>query len=173
MRYWIGTAIAMLAAVFLDTFVFSRVSVLGVTPDCVLVLVVSMGILKGPTGAAAAGCAVGLFMDILCGRAIGINAIAYMLSGVIGGIFYKKYYADNLIIPVATTAVCAFMKENIMALITSMVGGSFAYFEMLLTYMIPSAAFSALLCLPVHSLMKPGMARWGKKRYDRAAGGSR
>ena len=139
--------------------------------DCVLVVIVCMGIQLGATEAAAAGCAAGLVIDILFGKAVGINAIAYMVAGSVGGIFYKKYFADNMIIPVLTVGVCAFLKENLMAILTRMVGGRFSYFGMLITYMVPSALMSAALCIPAHALLKPRLMLSAKKRYDRSAGG--
>jgi len=166
-------AISLMAAMFLDAVVFARVNIAGIVPDCMLVIIVSLGTLMGAVEAGAIGCIMGLIIDILFGRAVGINAIAYMVAGIAGGFFYKKYYADNHIIPVVITALCAFGKENIMAFITKLIGGSFAYFPMLGTYIIPSALMSAALCLPVHIYLKPRLAESNKKRYDRGVGGSR
>ena len=123
------------------------------------------------TDGQADGCVAGLVIDILFGKAVGINAIAYMVAGSVGGIFYKKYFADNMIIPVLTVGVCAFLKENLMAILTRMVGGRFSYFGMLITYMVPSALMSAALCIPAHALLKPRLMLSAKKRYDRSAGG--
>lgn len=166
-------ALSLMVAMFLDAVIFARVNIAGITPDCVLVIIVSLGTLLGAVEAGAIGCVVGLIMDILFGRAVGINAVAYMIAGVAGGLFYKKYYADNNIIPMLTTAFCAFAKENTMALITKLIGGDFMYFEMLGTYILPSALLSAALCLPVHIYLKPRLMESNKKRYDRGVGGSR
>lgn len=168
-RLYVG--LTLMLAIFMDSVIFARFNVLGVVPDCVLVVIVCMGILSGATDAALVGCFTGLFIDILFGRAVGINALAYMLSGMVGGIFYKKYFADNLLIPVATVAVCAFFKENFMAIVTALTGGTVNYFEMLAKYMVPSALMTAALCLPVHLYLKPRLLRSAKKRYDRSAGG--
>jgi len=163
--------LTLVAAIFLDSVVFARFNILGVVPDCVLAAVVCMGILLGTTEAAAAGCAAGLVIDVLFGRAVGVNALAYMLAGAIGGVFYKKYFADNIFIPVATVAVCAFLKENFMALVTGLIGGAFNYFEMFATYIVPSAIMTAIMCLPVHLYLKPRLLRSARKRYERNAGG--
>lgn len=168
-RLYVG--LTLIFAMFMDSVIFARFNILGVVPDCVLVAVVCMGILLGATDAAAAGCIAGLVIDVLFGKAVGINALAYMLSGMIGGVFYKKYFADNIFIPMATVAVCAFLKENFMAVITGLIGGSFNYFEMLATYIVPSALMTAVLCLPVHLFLKPRLLRSMRKRYDRSAGG--
>ena len=151
--YRLYAAISIIIGMYLDSVLFAKVNIAGVVPDCVLVVIVCMGIQLGATEAAAAGCAAGLVIDILFGKAVGINAIAYMVAGSVGGIFYKKYFADNMIIPVLT------------------VGGRFSYFGMLITYMVPSALMSAALCIPAHALLKPRLMLSAKKRYDRSAGG--
>lgn len=168
-RLYVG--LTLMLAVFMDSVVFARFNIFGVVPDCVLAVIVNMGILLGANDAALVGCLTGLLIDVLFGRAVGINALAYMFSGMVGGIFYKKYFADNLFIPVATVAVCAFFKENFMAIITAVIGGHVSYFEMLAKYMVPSALMTAALCLPVHIYLKPRLLRSAKKRYDRSAGG--
>lgn len=164
-------ALTLIFSIFLDSVIFARFNILGVVPDCVLAGVVCMGILLGATDAAMAGCVAGLVIDVLFGKAVGINALAYMLSGMIGGVFYKKYFADNIFIPMATVAVCAFLKENFMAVITGLIGGSFSYFEMFATYIVPSALMTAVICLPVYLLLKPRLQLSARKRYDRSAGG--
>ena len=169
--YRLYAAISIIIGMYLDSVLFAKVNIAGVVPDCVLVVIVCMGIQLGATEAAAVGCAAGLVIDILFGKAVGINAIAYMVAGSVGGIFYKQYFSDNMIIPVLTVGVCAFLKENLMAILTRMVGGRFSYFGMLITYMVPSALMSAALCIPVHALLKPRLMLSAKKRYDRSAGG--
>ena len=154
--YRLYAAISIIIGMYLDSVLFAKVNIAGVVPDCVLVVIVCMGIQLGATEAAAVGCAAGLVIDILFGKAVGINAIAYMVAGSVGGIFYKKYFADNMIIPVLTVGVCAFLKENLMAI---------------LTRMVPSALMSAALCIPAHALLKPRLMLSAKKRYDRSAGG--
>ena len=91
--YRLYAAISIIIGMYLDSVLFAKVNIAGVVPDCVLVVIVCMGIQLGATEAAAVGCAAGLVIDILFGKAVGINAIAYMVAGSVGGIFYKKYFA--------------------------------------------------------------------------------
>lgn len=169
--YRLYVAASLIFAMFMDSVIFARFSILGVVPDCVLAVVVCVGILMGATDAAFAGCIAGIVIDVLFGKAVGINALAYMTAGMMGGIFYKKYFADNIFIPIATVAVCAFLKEVFMAIVTGFIGGRFNFFEMLATYIVPSALFTSALCLPAHLYLKPRLLQSSKKRYDRTAGG--
>lgn len=169
--YRISVTASLLVALYLDSFLFARFHVLGVRPDCLLALLVSLGVLLGQGEGLFLGLAAGLLSDVLFGRAIGLGAAAYMLAGLAGGIFYKKFYADNIVIPAATAAVCAFGKEHLMALSVRLLGGTFSYFEMVFTYILPCALATGLFCALTHLLMKPTLQRQIRKHYERHAGG--
>ncbi len=113
--YRISVAVSLLVAFYLDSFLFARFHLFGIRPDCLLALLVSLGVLLGQSDGLILGLVAGLLSDVLFGRAVGLGAVAYMLAGVAGGLFYKKFYADNIVIPAATAAVCAFGKEHLMA----------------------------------------------------------
>lgn len=169
--YRISVAVSMMIAMYLDSFLFARLHIFGIRPDCLLALLVSLGVLLGQGEGLVLGLGAGLLTDVLFGRAIGLGAIAYMLAGVAGGFFYKKYYADNIVIPAATAAVCALGKEHVMALSVRMLGGAFSYFEMLFTYILPCTLATGLFCALTHLLMKPTLQRQIRKHYERHAGG--
>ena len=94
-----------------------------------------------------------------------------MLAGVAGGLFYKKFYADYIVIPAATAAICAFGKEHLMALSVRLLGGTFSYFEMFFAYILPCALVTGLFCALTHLVMKPTLQRQIRKHYERHAGG--
>ncbi|MEA5060167.1 MAG: rod shape-determining protein MreD [Candidatus Pelethousia sp.] len=173
MMYRASVGISLLLVVFLDSVLFVRLNIMGVRPDCMMALVVSLGVLLGQAEGGIFGLVGGLLMDVLFGRAIGLNAIAYLLSGVAGGFFYKKFYADNIIVPSVTAALCALGRENLMAVVVKLQGGSFGYFEMLFAYMLPCALLTGAFCTLAHLLLKPTLQRQVKKRYERNAGGIR
>ena len=168
--YRASVAVSLVVAIFLDSVLFPRLNILGVRPDCILALCVSLGLLLGQQEGAIIGLLAGLLTDVLFGRAVGLGALAYMLAGVAGGAFYKKFYADNIIVPSVMAALCALGKENIMAAAARGLGASFHYFALFFTYMLPCALFTGLFCALVHLLLKPTLQRQVKKHYERHAG---
>ena len=164
--YRISVAASLLVALYLDSFLFARFHLFGIRPDCLLALLVSLGVLLGQSDGLILGLVAGLLSDVLFGRAVG-----HMLAGVAGGFFYKKFYADNIVIPAATAAVCAFGKEHLMAVSVRLLGGTFSYFEMFFTYILPCTLATGLFCALTHLLMKPTLQRQIRKHYERHAGG--
>ena len=159
-------AISMLLAVHLDSVFFNTFNILGARPDAMLVVVVSLGVLMGGLPASLIGLAGGLFMDIMFNKPMGLAAMSYMLAGALGGILYKKYYADNVILPAVVVAGAALIKEHIMALALKVSGGTYLYFDMLFSYIVPSVLLSAALSMVVHAFLKRAFSRQVGRRAE-------
>lgn len=147
--------IAAILCIYLDSVFFANVTFWGARPNMLLALVVSLGVLLGQISAATVGLAAGVIVDLLFNKAIGLSAISYIIAGYIGGFFYKKFYADNVIVPAVTAAVCELVRQHIF-LLAALIGGSkFNYTLMFLTYYLPCSVLTGGICILLHLVMKP------------------
>ena len=151
--------IALLIGIYLDSILFCRLNISGIRPDALLAVAVSAGVLLGSVKGGLLGVGIGLFMDVLFGKCVGLSAIAYMVADAAGGMFYQKFYADNVIVPAGVAAVSALLKEHIMMLAVRLSGGTFSYAEMVGAYVLPSMLLTVALTMPVHVLLKRALAR--------------
>jgi len=152
-------ALLFIAGVYMNSVVFSRVQIYGVRPDILLGLLVSYAMLMGRLPACVLGCALGLFMDAMYGKIIGLTAISYLLSAYVSGFFYQKYYADNFVVPAAFAAAGHLVQEHIMALATWLRGVPFPYLQTLTAYILPCALFTGLISIPLHFLMRRALGQ--------------
>ncbi|MEG1548448.1 MAG: rod shape-determining protein MreD [Clostridia bacterium] len=164
---------ALAVSAYMDSIFFARVNLFGIRPDMTLAVLVSISVLSGSISGALIGGITGLIMDILFGKLIGLNAIAYMIAGTLGGLFCGKFYADNVIIPTAAAMVCALIKEHIMALSVIVAGGRFSYINMLVGYVLPCVAFTGGISVLVHLIIKPLIIRQSRRYGDRSIGGAK
>ncbi len=76
-----------LAAVLVEVTLLSRLGIPGATPDLVVVTVVALALAMGPVQGAVAGFAAGVLIDLAPpgDTLLGVNAIVYVLIGVITG----------------------------------------------------------------------------------------
>lgn len=164
MRKWLF-ALTVVLAFYLDSIFFTKVNVLGVRPDMTLIVCVSLGVLLGGGPAALTGLIMGLVSDIMFNKLVGPSAIVYMLSGAAGGLFYRKFYADNLVIPTVTAMVCFFVKEHILLIAARLCGGRPPYFLALFSYIFPSLLVTGGVCVLVHLFLKHNLFRplWRKE----------
>ena len=158
MRRWL-LILSLLTAFYLDNVFFNIVNVMGFRPDVMLAVVVSLGVLAGPLEAATAGLITGLITDIFFNKIVGLTALVYMLAGLAAGFFYRKFYADNLIIPTATAVVLSFFKEHFFLIVTKLAGGRPPYFQTLAYYIIPCILLTGGLCVLIHLFFKHALYR--------------
>lgn len=159
-------AVSICVAIYLDSVFFNTVNFMGARPDAMLIVAVSFGVLMGGVPAALLGLLSGLFIDVMFSRPIGLHALAYMLSGAIGSVLYKKFYADNVVLPAVAVAAACFLKEHIMALALKLSGGTFSYFDMLGSYIVPCVLLSGALSMVVHALLKRSFSRQVGRRAE-------
>lgn len=157
--------VAILLCMFLDSIVFARINLFEIRPDAMLAATISYAILTGSFSGAVFGAAGGLLMDTLFGRSLGLYAMLYLIAGITAGYFYKKFYADNLIIPAAAAAAAGFIKDLILAFLVFVGGARFGFAGILIRYIVPSALMTGLFCTLVHLVLKPALLTQVKRRH--------
>ncbi len=155
----IAGVIAILVAIFFDSIFFARVNVYGVAPDVMLAFTVSFAVHAGSLSGAVFGGVGGLFMDMLFGRMLGLNAAIYLVAGLCGGFFHQKFYADNVIVPGITAVTASFLKDAVYALTALLMGGRFHLGWMLVQYMLPAAVVTGGVCMLAHLAFRPVVGR--------------
>ena len=167
MRKWVFV-LSLLAAYLLDNVFFNTFNLYGIRPDVTLAVTVSLGVLLGSGPAAAVGFGLGLLTDIIFNKIVGLTGLTYMLSGVAAGLFYHKFYADNIIIPTVTCAVSFFIKEHVFLVASFIQGARPPYFLTLAAYIVPSLILTGVSCLLIHLFFKKALFKplWRNEAID-------
>lgn len=106
----IGLAVAaLILAALVQGVILTRLGLPGATPDLVLVIVVTIGLLKGPTAGGIAGFAAGLLLDLLppTDTVMGLSSLVLMLAGAGAGALSEtaqRLTVWRVILALATTA---------------------------------------------------------------------
>ena len=156
--------VTILLCMYLDSIVFARINLLDIRPDAMLAATVSFAILTGSFSGAVFGAAGGLLMDTLFGRSFGLYGMVYMTAGLISGYFYKKFYADNLIVPAAAASAAGLFKDILLAFIVFAGGARFDFVRILVGYILPSAMMTGALGMLMQMILKPQLQRQVKRR---------
>ena len=99
MRRRIVTGIIIIICFLLQTTVFQSLTFADITPNILIIVVSSFGFMRGRKSGMFVGFICGLLVDIFCGFYLGIYALIYMYVGFINGIFQKKFYPDDIKLP--------------------------------------------------------------------------
>ena len=92
-------ALVIYVCFLLQTSVFSRYKLAGVTPNILICVVSTYGFMKGRKYGISIGFCVGILLDIFSGGLFGMYALIYMYIGLLNGLFKKQFFGDDLRLP--------------------------------------------------------------------------
>lgn len=111
-----------LVSIVLQTTFFSHVTLWGVKPDLLLLIVVFMGFIKGKRQGLAFGFAYGLLEDLMVGRFIGLNALVKSAIGYLVGLTEGKIYKENLLAPGLIVLISSLLSGILTTYLMSIIG---------------------------------------------------
>ena len=99
----IGTVLLIFISYLLQTSVFAMIPFLQTTPNLLLIITFSIGVLRGREEGMIYGMCIGLFLDLMSGGYIGFYGIIYMYIGLMCGFFYQHIDID---VPLISVGFC-------------------------------------------------------------------
>lgn len=93
----------------LQTTTFQALSFANIAPNLMIVIVSSFGFMRGRKEGMFIGAFCGALIDIFCGSYFGVYALLYMYVGYINGLFRKRFYPEDIKLPlllIAASDVC-------------------------------------------------------------------
>ena len=123
MRRFAVFSLVLLTAVLLQTTFFARyVTLFGITPDLILVVVISFSILEGPTVGATTGFGGGLLRDLLVAAPKGLTGLAYLIVGYAIGIGRPYVQSTSVLVPVIGVFVGSLAGSALYVILTALLG---------------------------------------------------
>lgn len=101
----IGTILLIFISYLLQTSVFGMLSFIQTTPNLLLVITFSLGILRGKEEGMIYGALCGLLLDLMSGGYIGFYGLIYMYIGLASGFFYQHIDIDIPLVPIVLCLV--------------------------------------------------------------------
>jgi len=122
----------------------------GVTPDLVLIMVFSYGLLRGSDEGAFFGLCSGFLMDLITGNILGIGALVKMTAGFFAGFLEKVIFKDNLLVPALAALSGTIAFETFEMIMYLSFKTNFSFFGVFLTAVLPLSVYNMLLAPPVY-----------------------
>ena len=141
--------IAVLIFIFtlLQISIIPMVNLFNVTPNLLLGLACSFGIIHGKNYGMAVGFISGLIIDIFFGFAIGYYAMLYMTAGFISGFLNKIFFPDNIRLPLILFAGMDFVYNIIIYITYFFMRGDLKLGYYVLHIIIPEMVFTLIAML--------------------------
>ena len=136
----------IVVALLIQLTLINSITILGLKPDLIMVVVVVFSLLKGEKEGTISGFASGLLQDIFSTGLLGINALAKTVIGFTCGILKEKIFYEHILflIPVITF-IASFMQSILMFLLLRAFGLEYGLAWSLKQIALPEALYSSLL----------------------------
>jgi rod shape-determining protein MreD len=135
------------------------IAVKGVTPDLLLIMVVSWGLLAGKEQGVGLGFFAGLLQDLASGAVFGMNVLSKMATGYFTGTLERKVFKEQFWLPIMSILVATIFNNAVMMLVLFLLGYSQNLNEIVANVLYP-VVYNVVLALPVHFLVLKVTKKW-------------
>lgn len=149
MRYWLLTGLLVIAFL-LQSVVGHFLSIAGVSPDFLLVLVVSYGLLFGWQLGLGAGVLGGLLLDLIAHRFIGLHVLTLGVVGLLAGLVEERVFKDNLLLAPTAGLAASIVSQLIELVVLWIYGWQVPFIASFRSIILPSALYNMGLSILVY-----------------------
>jgi rod shape-determining protein MreD len=153
-----GTALRAFLVVFVaalvQTVVIPPYVVASGAPDLLLIVVVSLGLLRGSMAGAVLGFAAGLVVDLLVLDTLGVTSLVLTLAGFWAGRYAETTARGRRSAPLVAVGTITVLAGVFAFVLHYMLGDEVDARHALVTVLLPTLLLNLLLALPVHALVR-------------------
>jgi rod shape-determining protein MreD len=91
----LGLILTFFLIYFLQINIFANLTIAGIMPNLFVIFVLFVGLFANSTLGIMTGVFVGLMLDFMYGKVIGISAVMYCIVGYLGTYFDKNFSKEN------------------------------------------------------------------------------
>lgn len=153
MRGFFPTAAAIAGAAVLQAGLAPYLSIGGVVPNIMLLVVVTLALVEGPGAGASAGFVSGLLFELLGSGPVGPMVLVLTLTGYLAGLMHEKMFAEGWLLPLTVLGIVSISAELSYGLILNLLGVGGPFWVTFITKMLPGAVYNTALALLVYPLL--------------------
>lgn len=165
MKRVITLGILIIICFVLQTALFPFIEIADVTPNLLLILTVSFGLMRGRREGMLVGFFCGFLYDVYFGYTIGFYMLIYMLIGYCNGFFHRLYLVEDVLLPIIIILLDDFVLNFATYVIFFMMRNRIELGKYMRQIMIPDMIYTALLTLFIFKLLvliNRTLKRWEK-----------
>lgn len=132
---------------------FSYLSLAGVVPDLIIILVISVGYQRGKIPAMLTGMLGGFLIDCTYNSVLGIVTLLYMVIGYLAGYVHKIYDEDDHMTPLIMTVVAEFLYNMMYFFFFYFLQGKLDILFYIFRIMFPRIVYTVLICIILYRII--------------------
>ena len=131
----------------LQTTTFQTLSFANIAPNLMIIVIASFGLMRGKTEGMYIGFFSGLLIDIFCGFYLGIYALLYMYVGYLTGLFQKRFYPEDIKLPLLIISVSDLFTNIIIYLILFLTRSRYDFGYYFGNIILPELIFTTIITI--------------------------
>jgi rod shape-determining protein MreD len=151
-------AAIVLLGVVLQLSFFSKLTVLGTTPDILPLLVVSLGLLGGSMTGAVCGFSVGLLVDCLLVEALGATSLVLLSAGYLAGLYRERFDVTSPLVPPMLCMGLTLFSELAFSAVQLMLGIDAQLSWLIARDILLESLFALLIAIPFYIAIRRVLA---------------
>lgn len=158
--------ILFLCAIFLQYGFFNNLGWGVLCPQLLIFFPIFGGLLEGSKSGLICGVIIGLIQDLIIGRFIGLNILVWGVTGFILGIFSRRFFKENYLIPIVAVILCMVFTTIFYSVLVGLISGywfSFARLgQIMLGGCLANGILAPIIYLPAYRSISYG---WLRKKH--------
>lgn len=147
------TALLIIACFLLESIVFKPLSIATITPNLMIIVTASFGVMRGKRTGMLVGFFSGLILDVFFGELLGFYALIYMLLGYANGYFKRIFYPEDIKLPLFLVGASDLIFSHLMYLFHFVMRSKFYYGYYIGHIILPELVYTLLVTLVLYRLI--------------------
>lgn len=147
MRRKLIVAVIIFVCYLLQDTLFQTLTFASISPNLMIIVVSAFGFMRGRKEGLFVGFFCGLVLDIFNGGSLGYYALIYMYIGYLNGFFRKRFYPEDIKLPMLLIAGSDLSCNLALYLLLFLFRNRFAFHYYFLNIMIPELVYTMVVTI--------------------------
>lgn len=157
----------VLLSFLLQTVIFPAQNLMSSSPDLMLVVTMSFGIMRGRREGMLTGLLSGFLMDTFYGNFYGIYMLIYMLVGYMNGFFHRNYLMEDVLLPAGISMVDCFFMNFVIWILNFLLRNRLNFGYYFVHVILPELLYTTLLTVVLYRILLH-LNRYLKKKASKS-----
>ncbi len=161
-----ASILLLIGVALVQSTVMPHLTLWGVKPDLMLLVVISWSLLRGTREGIVWGFIGGLCLDLFSGAPFGSSALALLIASFFSGLGQATVFHTHVILPLATVFLASLIYDFTFLLVLKVLGWPVVWLDSFIRLVLPASLFNVLLTPLVYPAIRWLHRKTGKKEME-------